>query len=330
MNLACIGCGFIAGIHAASIGRIDGARLVHACDLREHAAAAFAARFAVPAWSSDPAAVLADPGVDGVLICTHPESHAELAIAAARAGKHLFVEKPLATTSQGCRAIIAAAASAGVTLAVDLKFRHAEAIRAVQAAVPEPVLIVAQTAMDPLPDDSPHMDPAAGGGVLENLGAHLFDLVCALAGAAPARVFAEGRRLPGRSRTLVDAVAGTLTFPSGCVASFVVADTGEWPHASKWFYEVSNVDARAVISEHCRRAVIASATGSETVEALDVPPHEVGARAALADFVEAARHGRQPLASGADGLRSVVVVEAVHRALRDGVVVPIGPIDEAP
>jgi predicted dehydrogenase len=316
MNLGCIGCGFIAGIHAANIHSIADARLVHVCDVREDAARSFAERFGARRWSTDPAAVLADPDVDGMLICTHPDSHAELAIAAAGAGKHLFVEKPLATTSDGCRQIISAAAAAGVTLAVDLKFRHAEAVLAVQKAVPDPVLMVAQTAMSQLPDGSPHMDPAAGGGILENLGAHLFDLLCAFAGTAPRRVFAEGWRMPDRTRTLVDAVAGTLTFPAGAVASFVVADTGEWPYASKWFYEVSNLTTQAVISEHGRRAVITGAC-NDTVDETDVPAHEVGARGALADFVAASRTGRMALASGADGLRSVAIIEAVHRSLRE-------------
>lgn len=324
MNLGCIGCGFIAAIHATNVGRMEEARLVHVCDARAEAARSFAQRFRVPRCSTDPAAVLADPDVEGVLVCTHPDSHAELAVAAARAGKHVLVEKPLATTVDDCRKIIEAAEESGVTLTVDLKFRHSRAAKAVREAVPDPVLIVAQTVMDPMPDDSPHMDPVVGGGILENLGAHLFDLVCDFADSEPQRVYAEGMRFAGRKRTRYDAVTGTLRFGAGCMANFAVGDTGEWPFASKWFYEVSNEKTRAVISEHCRRAVITAVGRSETVSELDVSPHEVGSLPAIADFVQASRTGRAPLVTGADGLRSVAIIEAVHRSLRDGVPIVVG------
>ena len=95
-----VGCGVIADFHANALADLPGdARLIGAADVRPQAAAAFAERHNVRAFASVEE-LLACPDVDVVNICTPSGFHAETAVAAANAGKHIIVEKPMAITSE--------------------------------------------------------------------------------------------------------------------------------------------------------------------------------------------------------------------------------------
>lgn len=117
LNVALVGCGLISEEHIRAYQKhADRARIVACFDIdparaAERAALAGAARAA--ATFED---VLDDPTVDAVELCTPHHLHADAAIAAARAGKHILCQKPLAKTLAECDAVIAAAAAANVTL----------------------------------------------------------------------------------------------------------------------------------------------------------------------------------------------------------------------
>src|SRR5688572_1463430 len=96
INLGLIGCGELARVHAECIQRIDGAGFVAFCDIAESAAIQLRDDFGGDYATTSPDKLLADPNIDAVYICTRHDSHASLAIAAARAGKHILIEKPLA------------------------------------------------------------------------------------------------------------------------------------------------------------------------------------------------------------------------------------------
>ena len=119
IRVAIVGCGRIARRHADLLGtgRIRGARLAAVCDLVPERAAAFAAAHGVPGFDST-AALLAGSDADVVAVLTPSGAHAEVAIAAARAGRHVIVEKPMALTLEDADAMIAAAEAAGVRLFV--------------------------------------------------------------------------------------------------------------------------------------------------------------------------------------------------------------------
>lgn len=112
MKLGIIGIGYMGGRLAAALARMgDVCEFVAAADLREEAVREAADLHKVVAFT-DPAELL--ERVEAVVIATPPSSHRELGVAAAQAGKHLFIEKPLAATMEDCDAIIAAAEEAGV------------------------------------------------------------------------------------------------------------------------------------------------------------------------------------------------------------------------
>ena len=110
-----IGCGMIANFHARAIADIRGAKLVACFDAIPAAADRLAAATGCRAYH-ELAEMLADPAVDVVTIGTPSGAHLEPAVAAARAGKHVIVEKPLEITLERCDQIIEACEKAGVKL----------------------------------------------------------------------------------------------------------------------------------------------------------------------------------------------------------------------
>ena len=96
IRCAVVGCGVIGAVHAELLSAMPGVELVACCDVVPERAAEFAHRYSAPRWTADHAHVLADPTVDSVTICTPHCLHAPMIVQAARAGRHVLVEKPLA------------------------------------------------------------------------------------------------------------------------------------------------------------------------------------------------------------------------------------------
>jgi predicted dehydrogenase len=119
IRIAIVGCGRIAKRHADLLGtgQIAGAKLAAVCDIVPERAAAFAAKYGVPGYVSL-AEMLASCDADAVAVLTPSGSHAPVAIEAARSGRHVIVEKPMALTLADADAMIAAADAAGVRLFV--------------------------------------------------------------------------------------------------------------------------------------------------------------------------------------------------------------------
>ena len=110
-----VGCGMIANFHAKAIADIRGAKLVACQDSFPGAADRFGKANGCSAYESL-SDMLADPAVDIVTVCTPSGAHMEPAIAAAKAGKHVIVEKPLEVTLRRCDRVIEACEKNNVTL----------------------------------------------------------------------------------------------------------------------------------------------------------------------------------------------------------------------
>src|SRR6476619_5866671 len=134
IGFAILGAGMVARYHATAIERTPGARLVAVGRSDPARVEDTTAQFGVPCLA-DYAALLARDDVDAVCICTPSGLHAKQTIAAARAGKHVLVEKPIALTLGDADAMIAACAQAGVRLGVALQRRTEPEFQRVQAAI---------------------------------------------------------------------------------------------------------------------------------------------------------------------------------------------------
>src|SRR3954471_4472000 len=134
IGFAIAGAGMVARYHATAIERTPGARLVAVCRSDPARAEETAAQFGVPCLA-DYTNLLAREDVDAVCICTPSGLHGEQTVAAARAGKHVLVEKPIALTLADADAMIAACEQAGVRLGVALQRRTEPEFQRVHAAI---------------------------------------------------------------------------------------------------------------------------------------------------------------------------------------------------
>ena len=117
-NIGIIGCGKIAQVrHIPEYAGHPQARLAGFYDLNQERARELAEKWGGKAYSSWEE-MLADPGIDAVSVCVANNAHAQLSIAALRAGKHVLCEKPMATTLEDCEAMVAAARESGKFLMI--------------------------------------------------------------------------------------------------------------------------------------------------------------------------------------------------------------------
>jgi predicted dehydrogenase len=124
LNIGLVGLGWVAGAHIETFKSVQGARVTAICSRRPHDPKALQQKFGIPLKVyNDYEQMLADRSIDVVDICTPHPLHPSQAIAAARAGKHLLIEKPIALTWEDARAMRAAIRKAGVQAGVCFECR---------------------------------------------------------------------------------------------------------------------------------------------------------------------------------------------------------------
>jgi predicted dehydrogenase len=204
------------------------------------AVAAAAAAYGVPEHTTDWRDIIGRGDIDVVDICTPPGTHAEIAMAAAAAGKAIVCEKPLAVTYQQAAAALSAVTAAGVHNAVGFNYRRLPAVALMRrmiadGAIGDVRLWRATWLSDEFTDPAtPHdwrFDRAMGGTTIADLGCHLIDLAHWQVGGiravcAQAETFIRERPVPGggtREVTVDDAASALLRFESGAIGTMEVA-----------------------------------------------------------------------------------------------------------
>lgn len=189
INWGMIGCGSVTEVKSGP-GLYKAAHsALHAVTSRGlEKARSFAARHNVPVVYESVEALLADPDIDAVYIATPPDSHKDLALAAARAGKHVCVEKPMALTFEECGPIITACADAGVRLYVAYYRRGMPRFVQIKKWIEEGAIGAVRTVRlvqhqppadeDRSPETLPWRLQAAisGGGKFLDMGTHMLDM----------------------------------------------------------------------------------------------------------------------------------------------------------
>jgi predicted dehydrogenase len=218
-----IGCGEVTEVKSGpGFQKADRSSLVAV--MRRDAAKAedYARRHGVPRWYADAEALVADPEVDVVYVATPPSSHHRLTLLAARAGKPVYVEKPMALDPAECDAMIAACRAAGVPLFTAYYRRAMPRFAAVKRLVDDGAIGTVRAATvsmfrsvpapaGPLPW---RLDPAiAGGGLFVDLASHHLDLLDYFVGP----IAAIGGRAANQAGHYAaeDVVSASFTFESG-------------------------------------------------------------------------------------------------------------------
>ncbi len=323
MNWALIGASTIASENMiGAIRAQSGAEIGWVVSGSAEHAASYAEAHDIPRWTVDLAEALADPQVQAVYISSTNEKHHGQALAAIAAGKHVLCEKPMALSRSEAEEMIVAARDAGVVLAVNHHLRSSAAIRAIRRLLDDGALgqlrsmrIFHAVAL-PRNLYGWRLDqPAAGGGVIADITVHNADTARFLLQEDPQFVVAE-KAMTGLGQGVEDSAMSVWTMPSGVMVysheSFThpFARSGLEIHGSE-----GSLYARGVMQEGPDGAIeLVTAQGSQPVSYDWRGAYD----AVVADFMQAAAEGRAPAASGVDGLRSLMVAEAVRRAAMTG------------
>jgi len=290
--------------------------------------AKFQAQYGVPdgsVYGYDDMHRMADnPDIDIVYVVTPNALHAEHAIRAARAGKHVFCEKPLEISVERCQSMIDACREAGRLLGTAYRCQydphHLECIRLVRERVfGAPKILQAGFAIDVGRPDQWRLDRAlAGGGALMDVGIYALQATRYLTGEEPVVVSAlETKTDPVKFAEVDETMAWTARFPGGAIAHCstsyraggiqnlrVNAERGWFELDPAFFYE----------GNHGRR--------SDGVE-IRYPAIDLFA-AELDDFAQCILEQRPSKVSGEEGLRDVRILQAIYESARTGRAVEVG------
>jgi myo-inositol 2-dehydrogenase / D-chiro-inositol 1-dehydrogenase len=224
VRVGVIGVGRIGRMHADLLAsQVRGAVLAAVCDAVPETAAEVAEELRVPAAGSLEE-LLAAPDVDAVAICSSTDTHAELLVAAARAGKAIFCEKPVSLDLEEVDRALAAVLEAGVPFQIGFNRRFDPAHQSVHEAVSEGAVgdpqLVRISSRDPSP---PPLDYVrSSGGIFLDMTIHDFDMARYVTGSEVEQVYATGtlRIEPSFAEVQdVDTAAVLLTHEDGCITT---------------------------------------------------------------------------------------------------------------
>ena len=338
-GFAIVGCGMIARFHAMAIGDLKRGRLVAVSSRSEKNARRVADEFGAE-WTTDYRALLKRSDVDIVTICTPSGAHMEYAVRAARAGKHVIVEKPLEIKLDRCDKIIEACRKAGVTVGVIFPSRFHEASRLLKKEIDSGRFgrLTLGDAYVKWWRSQEYYDEGGwkgtrkydGGGALMNQSIHAVDLLLYFMGPVK-RVTAMTKTLAHRNIEVEDTAAATLEFKNGALGTIEGA-TSAYPGFLKRI-EISGDKGSVVLEEEdikewrfeketardtrIRRKFAArtkSGGGASDPSAISYEGH----RRQLEDFIQALDKKKRPLVDGVEGRKSVELILAIYQSSRTG------------
>jgi predicted dehydrogenase len=362
LGVGLIGTGYMGKCHALAwnavapvFGDVPRPKLAVLCEVDEALAAKRAGEFGFAESTADWRALIAHPDVDVVSITTPNAFHAEMAIAALQAGKHVWCEKPMATSLGDAEAMLAAAKAAGTVAALGYNYIQNPAIRLAQRLIAEGAIGPVNHVRVEMDEDfmadagalfSWKSEAASGHGALDDFGVHAFSLIKVLIGeveavmADMAKPYAE-RPIAAGGRRAVEThdIAALLLRLSSGASGLVALNRSAWGRKGRIALQVFGAKGTiAYDQERMNEIELYTAEGKADVQGfrriLTAPAHEPYGR-----FIPAPGHGlgfnelkiiecRELLRAIAGepallldfkaGLRIERTVEAAAQSFRDG------------
>ncbi len=314
LRLGLIGCGAIGEVHAGCVAKIPQGQFIAYCDIDEAAAKRVLDKFGGQYATTEADKLFADDRLDAIYIATHHDSHAPLAIAAAKAAKHIFIEKPLALTIAECEAVAEAVATAGVYLMPAFKMRYYPLIQMAHEFIPAPQVLVGQMMDRRWDDDAWFQDPVRGGANVHSQGCHTTDILRYLSGSEPVRIWAAGGTLTHPGHPCIDQCVASIEFANGHVASWIQGDVALPQLVSKFYFELFGEGKSIQLHDRLKRATFFDGDKTWT-EHRDA---EEGFQLENVEFLTALAAGREPQLTVHDGIQATRIVLAAERAIKTG------------
>jgi len=328
LGIGIVGVGGIALSHMAALRAVSSARLVAVCDVDAGRAAEVAHAERCAGYGSV-AELLDDAAVEAVIVCTPNMTHEQLGLQALAAGRHVLMEKPLALTPEGARAVVDEAAARGLALAVGHSHRFTDqslAIREVidsgEIGTPRFVRVVMNGGWIWPGWQAWVLDPELSGGHSLHNGVHLVDLASWWIGEPATSVFSVGQHATSEALEIHDYLVMELGFASGASAVCEIS-RGERPR-SAGYLELTVVGTAGVVSRSWdAEGVLAWTDTGLTAWSVDGAGTATFVREIEA-FVAAARRGEEVVPPLPAAIHAVDIAVASEESLRSGRTIRIG------
>ncbi|WP_149499122.1 Gfo/Idh/MocA family protein [Roseiconus lacunae] len=345
IGIGIVGCGMIANFHARAIKDAAGAHLVGATARRPEQVETFAGEHDCRGFASLEE-MLADESINAISICTPSGLHLDPAIAAAKAGKHVIVEKPLEITTERCDAIIDACKENGVRLTVTFQSRFHQSSQLMKKAVEDGRFgkITMGDAYVKWYRSQEYYDSGQwrgtweldGGGALMNQAIHSVDLLLWLMGPVE-QISAMTATMTHERIEVEDVAVATLKFKNGALG-VIEATTTAYPGALKRI-EISGNEGSAILEEEdikfwqfanetdedarIRKEMAGKTeTGGGAADPAAIGHH--GHTMLFEEAVSAINENRPSILDGHEGRRSVEVICGIYESAKTGKIVMLG------
>lgn len=313
-----VGCGSLGRLHTECVSKLPGLKITTFCDVAEGKARELCEEFDGKHYTTDAEEIFSDPEISAVYICTHHDTHADFSIRAARAGKHVFVEKPLALTISECEEIAKAVEEYDIKLFSAFKMRYYELILKAKELIPEPVMVVMQMMDGVWGPNIWANDPIKGGGNVLSQGCHSCDILRFVAGADPIHVFASGKNYY-QPTGVVDNMCAVFNFENGACGCLIQGDANTPPLTSKFFMEIFAKDKSVTLSDRfC--TLTYKETGRDTIV---IKGSETGLIEENKAFIDCIINDKRPAIDHWDGLAATLMILQAFKSLETGAPEPV-------
>ncbi len=334
LRIGLVGAGRIGKVHAETIAqRISGAELVAVADPDLVAAREIGELYGIELVTADPQDVFAHPDVEAVAICSSTDTHAQFIIDAARAGKHIFCEKPVDHSLARIDAALAAVAAAGVKLQIGFNRRFDPNFRKVRAAIADGTIgdlhILRITSRDPAPPPIAYVK--VSGGIFLDMAIHDFDMARFLTGSEVEEVYtAAAVRVDPAIGELgdVDTAVIMLKFANGVIGTIDNSRRAVYGYDQRVEAFGSEGMIR-VLNNKPNTSILSDAAGVHAEKPLFffLERYMDAYEEEMRQFVTAVREDKPVPVGGLDGRHPVIIALAAKRSLDENRPVRLSEIE---
>jgi len=330
IEIGLIGAGRIGKIHAENICfSIPEAEVVAVADIFPERIRDWALGLGIKNIFSDANKIMEDEEIDAVLICSSTDTHSSLIMQAAKAGKHIFCEKPIDFDLTKIQQALKEVEKAGVKLQVGFQRRFDPSFKKAREIIAEgkigDVHLIKITSRDPEPPPLDYIK--VSGGLFLDMTIHDFDMARYLSQSEVTEVYAVGEVLVDKSIGDVgdiDTAIVTLKFANGALG--VIDNSRRAVYGYDQRVEVLGSKGCIMVGNNTlTQTIVGTAEGflSDRLQHFFMERYKQAYVEEIKAFVECISQDKEPLVSGIDGLEPVLIGLAAQRSLREGKAVRI-------
>jgi len=324
LNIGLIGLGRLGRVYAINLAnRVPNANLVAVADRHADFAETFANDFGIPRWYKTHTDLLADKNVDAVVVLTSTKSHKEVVIDAARAGKAVFCEKPIAMSVEDAEEMLAVIARARVFFQPAFQRRFDPGYMAARTQIEQGTIgtpvVLTSTSRDPFRPSLEFCDPAVSGGLISDMGIHDFDVARMFMGDVRS-VYATGAALAYPEMKAIgdiDNAIVNLTFQSGTLGAVHLSRNAVFGYDIRT--EIWGTEGSLQIGYQQQTPLLILTKEGITHDAVPyfMERFEGAYLTQIQNFVDTLLRGGEPAVSGSDAVEAIRVSTAATISCRE-------------